>query len=300
MIDQEKIIVLEGVAFRDNDECVLKALEEWGHGTQWQKLDRIQATEKELNEIIDRMCSAKDSSSDLIVNPALEEFTVSCTESSLITVICFRRSLLYGQNFVTHLGNGTVSTLVPYIDAYVYLNNNGTKQDAVIVLSKSTITNGNHTITCSTQQAVWARKNGLYQYMCKTDNRSEIDFPRDVKLIYMAVQHLFRNRPEVFMHSNVRIPVTKPKSKYEKAHNKNRKIRTVKIIHINYEALSRVSNTAHYQMSCPCWGVVGHWRHYQTGKRIWIKPYRKGAERSNTEKYLPKNYSIYEGVSSHA
>jgi hypothetical protein len=300
MIDQEKILLVEGVAFSDKDDRVLKALEHWEHGTQWQRLDRIQATEEELNEIIDKMCSATDSSSDLIVNPALEEFTVICTDGSFVTTICFRRSIMYGQKFVTRLGNSTVSILVPYIDAYVYMNNNGTRQDVVIALGKSTITNGEHTITCSTQQAVWARKNGLYLSMCETDNRSEIEFPRDVKLIYMAVQHAFRNRPEVFLHSEVRTPVVNSKSKNKKARHETKKFHTVKIIHINYEELIRVPSTTHYQMTCPCWGVAGHWRNYQSGKRIWIKPYRKGAERDNAEKYLPKSYAIYEEVSAHA
>ena len=47
-------------------------------------------------------------------------------------------------------------------------------------------------------------------------------------------------------------------------------------------------------MTCPCWGVIGHWRTYKTGKQVWIAPYRKGKERKTSSAYSPKEYALKE------
>lgn len=49
-----------------------------------------------------------------------------------------------------------------------------------------------------------------------------------------------------------------------------------------------------------CWGVTGHWRHYKSGKCIWIKPYVKGKSRETMEPYNAKSYLIEDGGVSNA
>ena len=39
------------------------------------------------------------------------------------------------------------------------------------------------------------------------------------------------------------------------------------------------------------WGVRGHYRHYKSGKNVWINPYRKGIRRNDKEP-VPKTYII--------
>lgn len=39
------------------------------------------------------------------------------------------------------------------------------------------------------------------------------------------------------------------------------------------------------------WGVRGHYRHYKSGKTVWINPYRKGIRRNDKEP-VPKTYII--------
>lgn len=46
----------------------------------------------------------------------------------------------------------------------------------------------------------------------------------------------------------------------------------------------------HGKITCPCWGVRGHYRHYKSGKVIFIEAYQKGKDRSN---YSPKEYVIF-------
>lgn len=52
-------------------------------------------------------------------------------------------------------------------------------------------------------------------------------------------------------------------------------------------------SNGHKIIKCEAWGVRGHFRHYKSGKVIFIKPYKKGKKR-NEVKELDRNY-ILEG-----
>lgn len=39
----------------------------------------------------------------------------------------------------------------------------------------------------------------------------------------------------------------------------------------------------HHTITCKCWDVRGHYRHYKSGKTVFIKSYRKGKQRDNVE-----------------
>jgi hypothetical protein len=43
----------------------------------------------------------------------------------------------------------------------------------------------------------------------------------------------------------------------------------------------------------PLWHVTGHWRHYKSGKRVFVQGYWKGSERNNDNiKTAPVEISI--------
>lgn len=44
------------------------------------------------------------------------------------------------------------------------------------------------------------------------------------------------------------------------------------------------------QLTCPCWGVRGHYRHLPNGKVVFVKPYRKGKLRDKPEAQVNKDY----------
>lgn len=46
----------------------------------------------------------------------------------------------------------------------------------------------------------------------------------------------------------------------------------------------------HHEMLCPCWEVRGHYRHYKSGKVVFIKAFKKGKEK---DKVSPKNREYY-------
>lgn len=60
--------------------------------------------------------------------------------------------------------------------------------------------------------------------------------------------------------------------------------------YINEKGLSRANN-AHNAMSCPCWSVRGHYRHYKSGKVVFVKEYKKGKDRANAQP-KDKTYTV--------
>lgn len=48
----------------------------------------------------------------------------------------------------------------------------------------------------------------------------------------------------------------------------------------------------HHTYSCEAWGVRGHFRHYKSGKVVWISEYEKGKKRNTGIKTTSKTYII--------
>ena len=49
------------------------------------------------------------------------------------------------------------------------------------------------------------------------------------------------------------------------------------------------NESKHNEISCPCWEVRGFYRHYKSGKVIWIDSFKKGKQRDKVET-KPKTY----------
>lgn len=60
---------------------------------------------------------------------------------------------------------------------------------------------------------------------------------------------------------------------------------------VKYVSEKYVPESGHYKVTCPCWEVRGHYRHYKSGKVIFVPAYRKGKDRK-TAKPKDKEYYI--------
>lgn len=63
---------------------------------------------------------------------------------------------------------------------------------------------------------------------------------------------------------------------------KRRRAVYVRKIYINEKV---IDETRKVRKKCPCWRVIGHWRQYKDGKRVWIHPYWKGELRHTKKNY---------------
>ena len=93
----------------------------------WTKFDRITTNENQLNDLADILVDSKYFSSDTLLNPSIPEFTLLFEEKDRLehTYICFRRSIMKADDFLTKVVDGVKTKLTPVIDAYVYINNKG-------------------------------------------------------------------------------------------------------------------------------------------------------------------------------
>ena len=268
-----------------------------GIGEKWTDLDRIMLTEPQVVAMAEEVIETEYFSSDTLKRPSIPEFTVIVGEAGKQenTYICFRKTLMNADDFIVPFVEGAESTIVPFIDAYCYVNNKGTLCNCVVTLCATTLKNTatGEVLTCSGQAASY------YNDDPDTDRMfSDMDyfneFARTVKALYMAVQRISVKRPEVLVTTGtteVEKTVTiKRKGRYKQV----RKTKMVKVIRVSDDVIVRQDPRGHHKISCPCWGVAGHMRTYKTGKQVWIKPYRKGKQRHDPAAYVPKEYQLPE------
>ena len=74
--------------------------------------------------------------------------------------------------------------------------------------------------------------------------------------------------------------------------NGNKKRREVELrnVYMIRSGLSIKNITPSKHLTCPCWGVRGHYRHLSSGKVVFVKPYRKGKLRNKPEAQVDKDY----------
>ena len=266
-----------------------------GIGEKWTDLDRIMLTEPQVVAMAEEVIETEYFSSDTLKRPSIPEFTVIVGEAGKQenTYICFRKTLMNADDFIVPFVEGAESTIVPFIDAYCYVNNKGTLCNCVVTLCATTLKNTatGEVLTCSGQAASY------YNDDPDTDRMfSDMDyfneFARTVKALYMAVQRISVKRPEVLVTTGtteVEKTVTiKRKGRYKQV----RKTKMVKVIRVSDDVIVRQDPRGHHKISCPCWGVAGHMRTYKSGKQVWIKPYRKGKQRNTPAAYVPKEYQL--------
>lgn len=105
-------------------------------------------------------------------------------------------------------------------------------------------------------------------------------------IVFAAIQNRLLNTEDNFKIEEKR--VQKKNSKKKSKGKGQRKVRLLK----SYTLIRTepIASHRHGKITCPCWGVRGHYRHYKSGKVVFIEAYQKGKNRSN---YSPKEYQIF-------
>jgi len=109
----------------------------------------------------------------------------------------------------------------------------------------------------------------------------------EILFLYAAINRISLERPEVFSCGEKQVTVSKTIKKDGK-YKEVRETRMVRVIRLDEEEFAK----RHNNITCPCWGVAGHYRHYKNGKTVFIQAYRKGKKRNDPDEYQPKNYLL--------
>ena len=117
------------------------------------------------------------------------------------------------------------------------------------------------------------------------DEWSTIDF---IVHMFLNINHFMVNYKDVAMDVEER--ECKHQSTGSKKHNHNRRgaVRMFKTYTLKKAWKTAVKKRNH-EIHCLAWGVKGHFRHYKSGKVIFISPYIKGKEK---DKYQGKDYIL--------
>lgn len=121
---------------------------------------------------------------------------------------------------------------------------------------------------------------------------------RSMREFYIGLQKTLYERPTLFRERTEKIVLPTPRQHKKRKKQKARKVKAYRVISIDPEQrIQHEEISTKRVITCPNYGVIGHWRQYKSGKRIWIRPYRKGKNRHNNSLYSAKEYQIAKEVS---
>lgn len=133
-------------------------------------------------------------------------------------------------------------------------------------------------------EAVDLFKSTMYKYYNRKYGWKEAK-ERCYMIINDSFDRLVNNRKYIMTKIEERDKKVKEvkKTKSNSRHKKNNKKYEKKEIYLLNELVEYVSNSnSHHVITCECWTVRGHYRHYKNGKIVFIPSYNKG-------KYKNKN-----------
>lgn len=269
----------------------------WSNGCNWRKFDQITSDKDRIDSLVYEMITTHHLTSDYLIEPSLEEFTVRMCEVMRPenTFVCFRKTIMKPDDFIPPESGNNVIEYTPALDAYVCINNAGSRCDMVVNIGRMTISNDKGKMSSTYAIPTWTTESPD-SYVQHAPIQELYQLARAFKLVYMAIQYALLHRPTRFVLSGPATPVASAIVDKTPKHKRSK----CKAIEVRYMRLvdepvpTRNEDAKHRSLNCPCWGVIGHMRHYKSGKTVWIKPYKKGKERKNPEKYQPKDYEIPE------
>lgn len=291
-ITLDKFIQVKASLYDDpNDPRVEEWCRHWASRPGFDKLDSIRLTEMEADRFVDPLREMKMDSVTLMEQPALREFELVVREpipSLNMTVVRYRKTVLPKEPVVIHESSDGRIEATPYIDAFLSFRNS-TEVDSVMSIFTFYAFDANGKVrgTGTLQKEFWRNHDLMLNYSIDKDYSLFTETLRDIKLVYLGIQKAMYDKPVIFSEASGE---TRPQDgNSERKNHGRRKVKIAKTIHVNKEELKKYAEP-HKHMTCPCWGVIGHWRTYKTGKQVWIAPYRKGRKRDDISTYEPKDY----------
>lgn len=106
---------------------------------------------------------------------------------------------------------------------------------------------------------------------------------------FFEIQHLMVNSPMNYFECEEKVAKrtnVKKKSKHSKGKSKVYLYKSYTLIR-DWE--QKIKLNSKHQIVCHCWTVRGHYRHYKSGKVVFVQSYEKGKKRNES---LPKEYVI--------
>lgn len=260
----------------------------------WQKpiregaYDAIRITAKELNQIGSPYLCKAEQRYLYIENPALQFFTLFVEDSSLR--IDYTPSTVSSITAFNGESEDETGYADPYLNIHISSIKTGEKLFGLQILVGPWRGAGTKPMTM-----------GNPSYAAERFRRApnSADMIQDLMSFgihsYLLTQAILLNRPTIFREATARA-VTKGTAGKKGKKGKPRKVKSYRVLTINRdEVTTTLTEGGKHVITCPCWGVIGHWRRLKSGHSVWIKPHRKGKLRNAEGMYSAKEYEIVRG-----
>lgn len=129
-----------------------------------------------------------------------------------------------------------------------------------------------------------------FDVFCNSNDKKYLDIGFYITEIVLKTMLYIMNTPR----SKVVKPKkkNKPESNSKTGNTRNDKIYLLdEIVEYVNENRLRITSSGTHTINCPCWSVRGHYRHYKSGKVVFIKKYEKGKEKGKV-KPKDKTYTV--------
>lgn len=126
-----------------------------------------------------------------------------------------------------------------------------------------------------------------YDVLCSKDESPYLDIGYDLVGYVLRVMAYIMTAPRSRVARNRAERNLETEGKKQRKNKKHNKIFLLDEI-VEYVSANDLASSGQgtNQIQCPCWSVRGHYRHYKSGKTVFIKSYEKGKERG---KIAPKD-----------
>lgn len=130
------------------------------------------------------------------------------------------------------------------------------------------------------------KTNGM-EWLTKTDDSENVAYWQWLVDVFFSINSFMLHFGDVTMEVEEKIAKEPSEHKEHKKQDRKNTVRIFKSYTLKKNWKSQARKKA--EITCPAWGVRGHFRHLRNGKVIFVEPYIKGPEKS---KYKGKEYAL--------
>ena len=168
----------------------------------------------------------------------------------------------------------------------MYRNMEYSTQKGMVITENGEIAHGKLAIPLS--HTKWAKTTDWYERCFNTEYYYNLAIKVGT-MIYGIMAYIMAESEKRNRKSRKKVSSTDIKHQKKEYKSINKRVFLLDDI-INYVSDNYIPSVNHHEIQCPCWEVRGHYRHYKSGKVVFIPSYKKGKQKDSVQ---PKEKEYY-------
>lgn len=210
-------------------------------------------------------------------------FQIEDEEKNITEEIATDIRVIIFPDYKERIESSEEKSIIPVIGAYVMYPSFKNKKKANYFFGLLSVLPGTDFI----YDAGLIGCSGRGEFLCPNMNLRELhSMGFGFMMNWYCIQLTLLNPPTKVIYEKLREEsTTSMKTTYNTKRKKN-KVYYIKKIYLDPKENFGEKDSEKYKKSCPFWRVIGHWRTYKNGKKVFIKSYWKGKSRN----FIPKSF----------